>query len=94
MQEKTYRRRSEVTVAEVARRPSVWRKEMDWSMKGERDWMRGEVLDCGVLVCEVVLDCEMVLRLESILSPDTLSLDCSSILFDITFPSSIFADIS
>ena len=33
---------------------------MDWSMKGERDWMRGEVLDCGVLVCEVVLDCEMV----------------------------------
>lgn len=73
---------------------------MDWSMKGERDWMRGEVvmgcevLDCGVLVCEVVLDCEMVLRLESILSPDTLSLDCSSILFDITFPSSIFADIS
>lgn len=61
---------------------------MDWSMKGERDWMRGEVLDCGVLVCEVVL------RLESILSPDTLSLDCSSILFDITFPSSIFADIS
>ena len=67
MQEKTYRRRSEVTVAEVARRPSVWRKEMDWSMKGERDWMRGEVLDCGVLACEVVLDCEMVLRLESIL---------------------------
>lgn len=66
----------------------MWRKEMDWSMKGERDWMRGEVLDCGVL------DCEVVLRLESILSPDTLSLDCSSILFDITFPSSIFADIS
>ena len=72
----------------------MWRKEMDWSMKGERDWMRGEVLDCGVLVCEVVLDCEMVLRLESILSPDTLSLDCSSIIFDITFPSSIFSDIS
>ena len=67
---------------------------MDWSMKGERDWLRGEVLDCGGLACEVVLDCEMVLRLESILSPDTLSLDCSSILFDITFPSSIFADIS
>ena len=70
------------------------RKEMDWSMKGERDWMRGEVLACEVLICEVVLDCKVVLDIESILSSDTLSLGCSSILFDITFPSSIFADAS
>ena len=76
---------------------------MDWSMKGARDWMRGEVvLDCEVLGYGIVLGCEMVLDCvialgcevssnESTLSPDNLSLGCNSIVFDNTFPSSFFS---